>query len=161
MRIQGLFLLLALAVLAAGCGKRTPGGYSESPSKPGKGKQLSMYAERSFPADSEPLKDALANFMSTSFAGGFSDIEFLAISEPFKVKQRGGTAQAYWVQYTATDSLANRVLRHHELFIVRDGKIIDQCRTKQEIRDKFGTRFADDHLPPAWPDPEPPRPKKE
>ncbi len=153
-----LVVALGLAVLPAGCGKRsagTGGGWVEG----GKKGKSGVSGERSMPANAEELKQAMANYLARPEVR-VKEPRFYAIAEPFPVKLSDGTAQGYWVQFTATDSLGNKMLRNHDLFLVRNGQVIAWYRTKEELIDRFGPRWSDEHRPPPWPDVVTAEPKK-
>lgn len=141
-----------MALLMAGCGGRSGGGYSGTWAVDGTRKSISKIAERSFPANAEELKQAITGFLAKPFSGNVRDPNFLAISEPIQIKQNEGTVLGYWVQYTATDSYGNTMLRNHDLFLMKDGNVIAWYRTTEEVRERLGTRWVDEHAPPPWPD---------
>jgi hypothetical protein len=151
MRFRTAIAMLGVAVLAAGCGKGK-GSYSEGSWGTGKGKgKVPQSAERSMPANAEALKEAMGGYLARPEVR-VNGPTFLAISEPIPIKQSQGTAMAYWVQYTATNSYGDQVLGQHDLFILKDGHVTGHYRTTDEIRDKLGTRWVEEHRPPPWPD---------
>ena len=151
MRIQTLLVALGLAALAAGCQKGS-GGYTGGAWGTGKGKgKTPPAAVRSMPANAEQIKEAIGGYFART-ENRVSDPTFLAISEPIKVKQNQGTALAYWVQYTATNAYGDLQMGQHELFVLKDGQVMIYARTGDEVREKMGERWANEHRPPPWPD---------
>lgn len=158
MRIRTLFVTLGLAALAAGCQKGSSnyaGGSSAAASKT----SASTGAQRSMPANAEPLKEAIATYLARP-ENRISEPEFLAISEPIPIKQNEGAAQAYWVQYTATNSYGLPQISQHDLFLLKGGQVVAHYRTADEIQTNLGIRWAKEHRPPSWPEVKPAKVKK-
>ena len=151
MRVHTLIGVLCLALLTAGCGKRSGGGYSGTWSQAGTGVKAGRLAERSFPANGDEIKQAIANYLARPEVRIKEPI-FKAISDRIPVKEGGGTVDGYWVQFTATNSYGDSMLRNHDLFLLKDGQVIAWYRTQEEIRQRLGTRWLDEHPTPVWPD---------
>ena len=132
MRICASIVVLGLAALAVGCGKGS-GGYSGR--RLGHEQGQNPIYHRTLSGRCRKMPRRFNKRLASTWPGPRFASRSLP-SWPFPNRSKSskpkGRHWAYWVQYTATNSYGDTMYGQHDLFILKDDKVVGHYRTIDE-----------------------------
>lgn len=147
---HGVALLLGM-VLAAGCGKKDGGNMGSVGTSPRTIYQGPLRGAVDL-AD-QGTKDRVTNIVIPYILGPsyrLRDPEIVNVAKAIKTSRNGQEAEAFYVQFHASNNLAEEEQHQHDLFIIQGDKVLDHYRTTEEIKDRMSDVWFRKNPPPNW-----------
>jgi hypothetical protein len=149
-------LIPAIAILAAGCRKPTEAGPQETALRDGTRVRVVTQSEKtsSVVLADQDTADRIANAAYEYLEGPnarLRGIEFVKIAKPIKSMRNGQEAEYVYVQFHCVNNFNEKAQHQRDLLIVQGGKVVEHFRNREEIENRLGSIWYQNHLPPGWP----------
>lgn len=147
MKTSLCYLLLGLAVLVAGCGKKSGGNQGAGGDTPGKSSDPKKAAiTLADEATTEKIKEIVFAYCNRPEVR-YRAPEVVRVAQPVNLSPG---KQAVYVQFSYVNNNADAQYAEHDLFLLEGDKVLEHFRTRDEMRGRMGSVWLMDHPPPAW-----------